>query len=449
MAVTTYTRPQLRALLYRMVPGLGVAGTADSIDGSGIHDAFTLQDSNKGATKWRGSYLYRPNRTGTDRIQKAGTLSGSALQNTGAAYSNTSDLAYEIVGLVHPDELNECIRRANQKVLFESQLCYSQFTDGDMAATTAATWNTQDSHATSSKDTTTLDTGFQSLKVAADSSSNPHYTETPPLSVEPNSVIYTATNCKTDLPTTTLQFRLWDKTNNVEIGSPMSHSLQSWQHLHRWDVIPSNCQSIAVRLQVNQASANAWFDCLPSHDINAYRIAVEGLLDEKYKLVSFGEAIYRFSSIANGQVSQGQETSRSRQWAHWVQPRDFALESFRPEGSPYHLIINKKEELTATSGSHRRSSDTGLPRNDLWFHIRRPYADMGDLIDETTTTSGPEFELLEASMYELALICKDRYPDEPRWQRWVVEKAAAAEAEKEARPVTPEVRKPRNYGGRI
>src|SRR3990167_2595534 len=123
MPAATSTRRVIRRLLYEEVPMLGFSGTADSVAAGSIVDTYAFQDSALGVNHFRGTFIYRPALSGDDQVKKAGnlTLASGTLAHTGANYSDTTDTTYEIVGLLHPDELNACIQRALKKIYFETQ----------------------------------------------------------------------------------------------------------------------------------------------------------------------------------------------------------------------------------------------------------------------------------------------------------------------------------------
>ena len=107
-----------------MIPGLGFDGTADSLASTTLTDTAVFCDSTVGQNHYRGMYLYRPDRSGDDVVKKIlshNATTGVVTQAGGStgAWSNTSDTNYEVVGLMHPDELNACIVRSMERVYYE------------------------------------------------------------------------------------------------------------------------------------------------------------------------------------------------------------------------------------------------------------------------------------------------------------------------------------------
>ena len=422
----TLTRPAIRALLYDRIPQLGAAGTADSVQTDGITDPFLIQDSNKGANALRGLYIYRPGRTDDDRIKKSKALSGAKLEHSGSNYSNTADLEYELVGLMTPDELNACIARAVKKHLWETRLPLTHWVGGDGEGA-ASLWTPQDVNGTTTKGTvakTEVFSGRESFKFV--SSGTSAYTGPPTLNVTPGDVLYSAAICRAAAASTTLQLTLWDMTNDVIIGTTLTHTEQAWQHFRRKDTVPAGCYGVRLRCGVAESGVTAYWDCLPGHNFSEFNYSAPSWLDEKFKLASFGEAVYRTVS------GTGRDVAASRQWEDWFTPQDYVVEDFNPEATANWLNIYRKK----------------MPERDLWFHGRRPYTDIHDFENETDATSMPEEEVLTACEQEIALICKERYPNEARWKEKLTEVKKEAEAERAARPVTPMRPQKRVYGGR-
>src|SRR3990167_7482634 len=150
---TAITRQNIRRELYNRIPGLGFSATADALVGATLTDTYVFQDATTGPNNYRGQYLYRPDRTGDDVIRKIYTLNATTgvVTVVGASYSNTADTNYEVIGLLHPDELNACITRALNYIYLNVQvpLCGS-ITDGDMDDS-GTNWNASSANITLSK----------------------------------------------------------------------------------------------------------------------------------------------------------------------------------------------------------------------------------------------------------------------------------------------------------
>ena len=140
---TAITRQAIRRELYNQIPGLGFSAIADSLTGATLTDTYTFRDASVGPNHYRGYYLYRPDLTSDDTIRKVLTFvpSTGVVIVTGGNYSNTTELDYEMVGLIHPDELNSCITRAQRRIYFETMVPLTPLSDGDMDANNTTSWD--------------------------------------------------------------------------------------------------------------------------------------------------------------------------------------------------------------------------------------------------------------------------------------------------------------------
>jgi hypothetical protein len=425
------TRTQIRALLYQRIPGLGAVGTADSVAATSITDAFLLQDANRGANSLRGRYLYRPNRSDDDRVKRTGALSGATLSHTGSSYTNTTDLSYELVGYMHPDELNACIARAVKKLTWELRLPLSLWQDGDMDDATVNAYTTGDVGGTSSKTSVSgqVHSGRRALQFISDSGAGPHFTLTLPRAVAPGQQLYVAAVARTSQVNTTLRFTLLNVVGMVPIGDPVQTQSQNWVHLWMLRTVPTGCANVMLKIEVLEASKVVYVDVLPGHVLGELNYPAPSWLDESFKLLGLSEANYR------SQVSPGVEIASSRQWEDWFSPRDFVVQDFDEEVTADWLTITRP--------------DGRLPTRDLWLHGRRPYSDVKAFNAEADATMAPENEVLAACELEIAELLHQRYPNEPRWAEMVAAQQRDLAAERAARPPTPMRPQVRRFGGRI
>ncbi len=148
--MTTRVRTDIRGLVYAggKIPRMGFARTADSFATDGVIDAAAFQDAMGGEGDLQGTSIYRPNQTDPNRIKTASVISGSKLTHQGPAYTDAlTDLVYEIVGRLHPDVFNECIRLALRNCYFLYSWPLGWQVDNDFATTaidgTGNSWDWQ------------------------------------------------------------------------------------------------------------------------------------------------------------------------------------------------------------------------------------------------------------------------------------------------------------------
>lgn len=423
----TISRPQARAKLYLSVDGLGVAGTATQIVAQGVTDPVMFQSSAKGAGKWRGTTLYRPTATTPGDITKPATIVATATLSQGStAYVDQTTLAYEVVGLVSPAELNECIAKALRHVFFPTEVPCSIWPDGDMTAATGVAF-TDGGGATSAKTLLPAagDTVFNSLVVTNGVAGG--YSDTTAVDCSPGEELYSAALCRV-AGGKTASYGLWDATNNVEIGTAITHTEASAQHVYRVDTIPATCRSVKARLKGTEAGAVTTWDALPSHFTNRRRITGPSFLNAEYKLISFREAFY------GAELATGRQVAASRYFTDWHNPSDYQLEVFSPEASPITIQITRDAGVLHRRGLFHLSGPAAMPTRDMWYYARRPWSDINALDDETKTTGADEDFFMAACHYELALILEKRYPAEATWKAMEVENWAVLVAQRAARP---------------
>lgn len=417
----SFTRAQTRALLYRLVPGLGFAGTADSYGDNDLIDTFLLEDSEAAASQFYGAYIYRPSLSTDDRIKPAGDLDGSTgqLNHTGTAYSDkTAGGAYEVVGLMHPDELDKCIQRGMRRIFFETYVPLGLWTDNDFSLdSNAAHFTPQDHNVTSSKSASSdyNKTGFYSLLVTGDGAHTDGYTRTEAATVSPGDVLFHG-GLNRVAGAHTVSYKLWDLTNDVEINSSfaVSHSEYKWQHVFRVDTIPDGCYQVAAQLGISGANDVGIWDCLFGHVLGSRRFDAPSWADEPFKVLSVEEAIYGRSPAT------GRHLADERRYKTWFNPSEWELEPLTEEVASRTITVTRPERE--------------LPQHDLWLHGKRYYADIAAMDNETDATNAPEDLLIAACLVEVATLLNLRYPAEQQWVTMRTDNEAKLHAQRAARP---------------
>lgn len=391
------TRAQIRAKLYNRVDGLGFASTADNVTATTIVDTFQLQDDEASAGDKIGTFIYRPGRTGDDRVKPASTLDPATgtLEHGSNNYSNTADLAWESVGLMTPDELNDCIRRAMRRVYALLWVAVSPWTDGDFAASDASAFT--DSGTTSSKDTTTANYHLNGPRSLVQTGAGT--TRTSVFGVTPGDIFFHGGLNRVTASTYTVSYKLYDETNGALILSDadVEHSSLAWQMVYRRDVIPAGCYAVRAQLQVaGSGTPVAVWDTLFGHLVGEEqrRFRAPSWLDESWKLLDFGPAEY------GRLIEAGRYNAASQKRHAWHRPSEFDIDPLTEDAAPRWLQINREE---------------GLPEQDLWIYGKRQLSDYAEMDDETDSTDGPEDLIIAACLAEIGETCWYRY-GETRWQ---------------------------------
>lgn len=410
------TRAQLRQKLYLRGWGLGFARTATAIPTAQkiITDAVAFTNAAAGDGDYKGFWMYRPGAATANQIREASATNDSgSLSHEGVAYSgDTTVLDYELIGLLHPDELNDSIRRANRLVYFETFVPFSLWTDGDFAGTISSPydWAANATGTTPTKTATQANNfrGFNSLLLTGAGS-----VLTDVAYVTPGDVLCHGGAAMGSDGNYLTTYSLLDVDNSNAVLETLNFTSRHFQHFSRRTTIPSGCYRVKAKLET---ATNSIFDYLFSHieGIEGRQLQVPSWGSEKWRILGVGPADY------GRQVGTRIYNARSQHITQWYEPKDWQLHPFTEEANPYHIQVNRRD---------------GLGDEDYWLHGLRPFSDVSDLTDETTQTEAPEDLIIAACEYVIAETLYRRTED----QKWAVmkqEAGLALAAQRMARPVS-------------
>ncbi len=389
------TRAQRRAILYKLGLQLGFARTATTISGQTVTDSNVFTDTGAGEGDYTGCYIYIPLEVAANQIRKATVVSGSGLLQGGDAYAAVASLAYEVVGM-HPDELNECLRRSLRRVYFETYAPLFPWVDGDFAAAAANVnppydWTALASGTTPTKDATPVynQAGYQSLVLTGAG-----YVKTSSLYVQPGDTLVHGASSLVTATSATATYSLLDVSHGtVLISSP--HSSLAFQHFLHSVTIPAGCFEVKAQLQVaGTGTPVAVWDYTFGHLMGREtgQVQLPSWLNEKWRLLDFGPAEYGRSTGSN--LYNGS----SRRWDAFRAEIDYDLMPLTEEAAKYTLQINRPE---------------GLSFYDYWVHGLRPYSDIA-ADTEAGTTNAPEDLVTAGDLFEVAQALYVKTED-PKW----------------------------------
>lgn len=441
------TRQNIRRELYNQVPGLGVSSTATDISGNTLTDAIIFADSTLGNNHYRGYYLYRPDRSTTDRVQKitqSNAVTGIATTG-GSAYSNTSDYSYEIVGLLHPDEINACITRAQSRIYVEYLTpMRGLLTDGDMETSGVTNWAA--SLSTRQKITTaaSLLKGTQGLEVT-NTSTNGYVYQTFTGKVAARGIFYVHAACLS----TTATAQPWVQVTNdagrvvkVIADADGEHGANTWYHFWIKAQLADYTRTLQLELGTVLNGAITVWSYADVYPADMFNYNAPSYLDEPWKLLNLNEATYRhdIQATVTGPESANAGASgtgrvyvpQSRKFTSWSQPAAYQLAPLHHAANPYQIMLKRP-----------------VSENQLWIHGKRPYSDTEALASESATTLASPRLLYAYAKEELARILKVRYPTDDRWNR--LHEEALDEVDSETRSRTEISHAPRSdeHWGRI
>ncbi len=390
------TRPQIRLKLYLRGWGLGFARTGTAIVAQGITDAVAFQDSGDAEGNKVGTFIYRPLAAAADQTRAGNVIVIDTLTHTGKAYSDPAGpiKGYEVTGM-HPDEFNDCIRRAQRRIYAETWSPQSVWTDGDLSGTIASPYdwvaNATGTTATKSPTTGNGKVGYNSLVLTGAGS-----VQTSIFSVQPGDRFVHGAANRASASGTSALYSLLDITHGSVIGAAWSNLGLGFQHFYRTDTIPAGCYAIAAKLETVGAGVTYW-DYTVSHLAGREGGQIDTVpswLTDKARLLGFGPAKYGRT------VALNQYNASARRFLDWNDPLDFELFPRPEESTPYLLQVNR---------------ESGLEERDFWYHGLRPYSDITDLTDETSTTNAPEDLLMAAVTCEVAKTRMTQTKD-PSWK---------------------------------
>ena len=429
---TATTRQAIRQELYNRIPGLAFVGEATGVTGTTLTDAIRLQDTSLGSNHYRGYYLYRPNVDAANQVRKviSHVNSTGVVTHGGATYDDAlTDVDYEMVGLIHPEEINNAITRALGRVYFENQIVLpGRITDGDMDSSATTSWTDVGTPNTKSKVTSAgnVATGIRALRVLNDAAGEGVRSVTVRGFAQSTTVdVHAGVRC--DVGTAVLQ--LYDVTNSAIIAS-VSSTEEAFVHLWLRYQLPVTCEEWCVRLIGTEDTADLYWDHVAAYCREDRVFPVATTLDSPWKLQKLREM--RYTHAVSSQSNGGYDGMFSREYHDWYTPSGFVLEPFHLETNPYSIVLNRQ-----------------CPCNELWIQMKRPWTDGETLSTDAATTLVPLEPLYAYATEEIAKVLRKRYPADNRWEVLLSEATTSIEAETMGRTDTPLAPKRTDYYGVI
>lgn len=422
----TTTRREARLYLYDEIPRLGFVGTADSVQATSITDTYAFKDSGLGPKHFNGATIYRPTTTGDNVVRKAGALATSTgvLSHTGDNYSDTVETYYELVGYLHPDDLNACFQRAQRKVFFETQSVLTEVPDGDMEADSISAWTKINNDETVSKVTAAADvkSGVRALRVQNATANGGVKSQA--ITVHPSEPVRISAVVKVGSGTPSLV--LYDESNSVALATitPTYDPLR-WVHIWWEGTVGDSTKSVTVRLIGIDSSADVYWDHAVFYHMNARFLAAPSWLNEPHKFLKLRQTRYRIS------LEDHIDDEFSREFMDWSQPNHFSLEPLHLDANPYTVAL--KKPLIG----------------DLWIEGKRPYFDIEALDGDSDITTAPFLLFIAYAKWELADLLMKRFPTDEQWATLKQDSETEIKAETLSRPEIPDVPKKVNLLGRI
>lgn len=426
------TRREVRQELYNRIPNLGFYGDLDSATTTTAVDTAQLQDGGLSNDQFTGAYIYRPAASSSaDYVRRVVSFvkTTGTLTHSGANYADTTatNEYYELVGLMHPDELNACIQRALRKVYFETQAPLSLITDSDMSGSDVSSWGTVGTVGTKAKTTTAVSgvfSGIQGLNVitSAVSSgvSSSSFTVYENTQVLVSAILRVETN-----GTFPVTLDLMNVTADTVVRG-YSTTSEGWARIWIMENVPTSCELMGVEITAASSGVQFFVDNVAAYRLGDRRMAAPSWLTEQNRFLKLREAHY------GKNLADHVDDANSIYYKDWSTPRDFNLDAFRPEANTYNIQLAKP-----------------LPQTELWVGGKRAHYDINTMTDDITSTSAPTDLICAYATLEVAQILKRRFPTDPKWEVILRQAEAEAYSELRSRPETPDRVKRVDVGGRI
>lgn len=420
------SRTTVRQEIYKDWGWLGFAATADDIGADYIEDESEFGHERYGPNELSDRFAYRFNRTGEDRVRQTltvDTATGRLSVDGNTSYVNTSDLDYEITGL-HPDEINAQIMKGQEDQVDRQFWPVSAGKDGNMERADVNYWDSTSggsevSSAAVSKvtDEANVYIGPQALYINPSGAGG--YCRSQRYRVSAGKRCDVGFIGRVD---GTFTFRVYDATNSAYLTNGQTYSGEDFVAMFAHITVPSNCYEIQLQWTASASSDDIYISCilgpyvaerrqfeLPEEYAEGYN--VKGIRTVRYLSQLGDETFDAYSREWTGELDYG---------------ADFQIESFHRSANPYHL------SLSAQLYEH-------------WFHYglwavgERPLSEVEPLDSESATTSAPLRQVVAHAKARLAVVIRDRNPDEPQWQNLVAETRIDKAVEKLSRPPVPKV----------
>ena len=421
---TATARQAIRRLILDRHPILGFYATADSVSTTAIVDLSEFGHSRYGGDSWADFYIYRPERTGNDIIKIATTVAVATgtLSHGGSNYSNTSDTEYEILGPLHPDELNQKIIQALRHMHYPFWLAMtlSEY-DFDMETSGVNFWDgtsggSAASNATPTKTTDDEDvrTGTQALSIATSDATNYIRSATFPVVPGSNLVIYIMG--KAEVGTLQVQFR--DVTNSALFGTQVTYDGEEYARIRLQATVPSTCEDAQLQISSAATSATLHIDTLYGpYKQGQRRFELPSYIDENWKIHYLRPLHYAYEFGSNLAAGYSEEPWSAE--GDWVAPQHWSLETRHREANQYLLQLKRGHDL----------SDTPYQ-----IVCGRPWSDVDTLSTESATTTAPLEQLLDLACREIFSLLHARDRSNKTWAELYERYKDYAEIEELARP---------------
>jgi hypothetical protein len=208
-----------------------------------------------------GMWVFRPDAAAAgDRERRVGGNSGTAIDTStgrlyqgGASYSNSPAQGeqYEL-HCERPRTLFNILVRTMEEFYQAVIVPVSRFTDADMETSGTSNYSISGAGSISKVTTAANVPGGSTQSLFFNAGTAGEYVESPTIRVVPGQSYFASSIFRADVGTG--YFAVWDKSNDLEIGSRLSHSLERFMSVQRQFSTPTNCEEISLRIYCSGAT---------------------------------------------------------------------------------------------------------------------------------------------------------------------------------------------------
>lgn len=356
MTATTTVLDVVQEMFSRVGRDLGYFSVADAIGTTYIEHDQEFGNSRVGTDELADLNIWLYNRTGNDRVKKAGDVDASTARlahTSNNVYTFTgNNEPYALTGL-HPDIVLAAATRGHHRRSSRTHQPLITFTDADMRRPDANYWNgtsgsSANSNCTATKITTDAFEGPSALQLVFSAAG---FNRGPKMRVYPGQILKTYVRFKTGA--NILTFNLWDSTHTqLFSGTAPTFGGLDYGVFWRQDTVPDGCYEIQVQTNCSGAATAVVDAFWGPYKFGTKRLMLPVDLDEDWRvrLVRMTSYDYNLPGVSQGYDAYNREFS-----GDLVPPRngdsgDFSFEINRQDVQPYSINLYRPIEEYLNNG---------------------------------------------------------------------------------------------------
>ena len=380
MATTVTGITLLQRVFIRGGLGIHLVPADYAIAAGTLTSTLWFANSNQGPNAYLNRIIYRPeNATGVDDYVRHGTtVTDAGVLSIDRNWADTTETDEDIFVFekgIHPSYVVDAMNTALRDLYFSSREPLSLAADAGFQSSATSSY-TVGATGTFSKVTTAANVypGMQRAGRFQCAATNDYIHQA--FNVHPGKPFYAGALIRADVGTAKLV--LYDVTNGAEIeaSDAPEHTGEHWGYLSRTVTAPSGCESIQVRLQGEESSADFYLNGLWVYRPNESMVSLSSDWDTSHKAMALTKAAFReniATGVDGGFSTQSVEIPRS----------DYGYEFSRPAANPNTVHL------------YKGTLELNQP---IWIQGRRPHIDIdGPFTLALSETTSADLDLMDAA----------------------------------------------------